>query len=231
LKLSKRLEQIESMVTPGYAHIWDCCCDHGLLGATLLARQAAPKIHFVDIVPELIDKLSKRLERFYPEAAGHWQTHCMNVAALPIDRYSGRQLVIIAGIGGDMMTRFIQAIHQKHPNADVDFLLCPVHQEYPLRQYLNSLDWRLEHEVLVKDNKRFYEILRVHKSNPALPAVSPAGCELWRASSAAQEKTARDYLNKTLQHYRNVQRGGRENVQQAIAAYQAVQITRSSCSD
>ncbi|HSC68256.1 MAG TPA: SAM-dependent methyltransferase, partial [Cellvibrio sp.] len=57
LKLGKRLQQIELMVTANYDHIWDCCCDHGLLGAALLARKAAPHIHFVDIVPELMRKL------------------------------------------------------------------------------------------------------------------------------------------------------------------------------
>ncbi|MEH6500908.1 MAG: tRNA (adenine(22)-N(1))-methyltransferase TrmK [Pseudoalteromonas distincta] len=229
MKLSKRLQQIDTMVTPGYAHIWDCCCDHGLLGAALLARAAAPQIHFVDIVPKLIDRLNERLQRFYPDAANRWQTHCLDVSALPLDHCSGRHLVIIAGVGGDQMTRFVEAIHLQQPNAEVDFLLCPVHQEYALRQCLIALDWRLEHEALVKENKRFYEVLRVSKANGTTTAngpVSPTGCHLWHARSAAEEKIARDYLSKTLQHYENIQRGQREDVQQAIAAYRAVQITR-----
>ncbi|MDX2422429.1 MAG: SAM-dependent methyltransferase, partial [Amphritea sp.] len=48
MKLSKRLTQIEQLVAPGYTHIWDCCCDHGLLGAALLARHSDAQIHFVD---------------------------------------------------------------------------------------------------------------------------------------------------------------------------------------
>lgn len=64
LKLNKRLKQIEQMVTSDYTHIWDCCCDHGFLGAALLSRQAAMNIHFVDIVPELMDKLEKNCTNF-----------------------------------------------------------------------------------------------------------------------------------------------------------------------
>ena len=36
------------MIPDGYDHIWDCCCGHGLLGMTLLARHAAEHIHFVE---------------------------------------------------------------------------------------------------------------------------------------------------------------------------------------
>ncbi|QSA20815.1 SAM-dependent methyltransferase, partial [Vibrio furnissii] len=38
MKLSKRLQTIEKLVTQHYDHIWDCCCDHGFLGMTLLQR-------------------------------------------------------------------------------------------------------------------------------------------------------------------------------------------------
>jgi len=86
LRLGKRLKNIESMVIENYDHIWDCCCDHGLLGAALLARQAAPHIHFVDIVAELMNELEKKLNRFFPVDSGsasQWQAHCMDVSALP----------------------------------------------------------------------------------------------------------------------------------------------------
>jgi len=49
------------MVTSQYEHIWDCCCDHGLLGYALLSRLNAMNIpcniHFIDIVPPLMAEL------------------------------------------------------------------------------------------------------------------------------------------------------------------------------
>ncbi|WP_022964542.1 tRNA (adenine(22)-N(1))-methyltransferase [Halopseudomonas pelagia] len=231
MKLSKRLRQIESMVTPGYAHIWDCCCDHGLLGAALLARQAAPKIHFVDILPELISQLDDKLQRFYPNTAGNWHTHCLDTAALPLAQYAGRHLIIVAGVGGELMTHFIKALHQQHPHANLDFLLCPVHQEYRLRQQLISLDFRLTQEILIKDNQRFYEVLLVsanRERSTDQKTISPLGEQIWQADSAAQESIARDYLNKTLKHYRNVQKGNTEDVRHVVEAYRAVSISRSA---
>lgn len=51
------------VMTSEYSHVWDCCCDHGFLGINLLARKAAPYIHFVDIVPELINPLTDQLNQ------------------------------------------------------------------------------------------------------------------------------------------------------------------------
>lgn len=107
------------MVTSGYAHVWDCCCDHGFLGAALLSRQVSSTIHFVDIVPELMAELNGKLDRFYSSSA--WETHCLDVAKLPLEQYEGKPLIIIAGVGGDLMIKFIDAINQKHSGLDMDF--------------------------------------------------------------------------------------------------------------
>lgn len=219
------------MVTPGYAHIWDCCCDHGLLGAALLARQAAPKIHFVDILPELISQLDDKLQRFYPNTAGNWHTHCLDTAALPLAQLAGKHLIVIAGVGGELMRRFIQAIYQQHPQAHLDFLLCPVHQEYGLRQQLITLGFSLKREVLVKDNRRFYEVLLVsaqREPNADQTSISPVGERIWQGDTLAQQSIARDYLNKTLKHYQSIQGNDAEELEQIISAYRAVTIGRSA---
>ncbi|AQZ95317.1 tRNA (adenine(22)-N(1))-methyltransferase [Halopseudomonas phragmitis] len=229
MKLSKRLNQIRSMVPPGYTHIWDCCCDHGLLGAALLSDQAAPHIHFVDVLPRLINQLNEKLQRFYPVTSNNWYTHCLDTAALPLEHYPGKHLIIIAGVGGDLTTRFIQAIHHQHPRAQLDFLLCPIHQEYPLRQQLIALDFRLKEEVLVSENQRFYEVLLVsaeQKEMAEWQKISPVGDKIWQADTLKQESIARRYLHKTLKHYQNSQKGNADNVRKAIDAYRAVTISK-----
>ncbi len=219
------------MVTPGYTHIWDCCCDHGLLGAELLSHQAAEHVHFVDVLPELIDQLTNRLQRFYSHAHAAWHTHCLDVASLPLEQYAGKQLVIIAGVGGTLMTRFIQAIHQRQPEARFDYLLCPVHQEFGLRQQLISLGYRLKQETLVKDNQRFYEVLLVstmQAQKGVRSNISPVGDAIWHADTPEQVRNAQDYRHKTLKHYQNVQRGNSEDVRHIIDAYRAVTIDSSA---
>ncbi|MFB2801836.1 tRNA (adenine(22)-N(1))-methyltransferase [Shewanella seohaensis] len=127
MKISQRLQQINRMVGPGYDHIWDCCCDHGLLGMLLLQRNAAPKVHFVDCVAPLMQQLSLELARFFPplpisnvqnateqttHAQSEWQVHCLDVAALPLAQYGkqAKHLVIIAGVGGELLVELVRSI-------------------------------------------------------------------------------------------------------------------------
>jgi tRNA (adenine22-N1)-methyltransferase len=215
------------MVTGDYTHIWDCCCDHGFLGASLLSHKVAPNVHFVDIVPELITNVENKLQQFYQKAASHWQTHCIDVAKLPLHKYQGNHLVIIAGVGGDLMIHFINHIYQQHPDLKIDFLLCPVNQQYTLRETLIALKFSLKNEALVAENGRYYEVIltstKCDESNLVNSGVSkpisPVGQDIWQATNTQQALVVKKYLEKTLNHYKRIQQGGTENVDHIINAY------------
>ncbi|MDF2177271.1 tRNA (adenine(22)-N(1))-methyltransferase TrmK [Aliiglaciecola sp. CAU 1673] len=220
MKLGQRLTQLEKMVTGPFDHIWDCCCDHGLLGASLLSRKVGKTVHFVDIVEKLIDEVNAKLLRFYPHGA--WQTHCLDVSLLPLEKYQGKQLIIIAGVGGDLMMDFVSALVKNHRAAELEFLLCPVYHQYALRQRLIELELGLIDEVLVEDNQRFYEILHLSVYGEALANVHPVGDKLWQANSEEEALRAQRYLHKTLAHYQRIEKGGKVDVREEIAAYSAV---------
>jgi tRNA (adenine22-N1)-methyltransferase len=215
------------MVAENYDHIWDCCCDHGLLGAALLARQAAPHIHFVDIVPALMREVEEKLGRFFPtdsSSASRWQVHCIDVSALPLRQYSGKHLVIIAGVGGNLMAEFVQAIHQQHQNAEIDFLLCPVLDQFTLREQLIQLDYSLLTETLMVENQRFYEVILVSNKKNITSTINPIGSLIWQANTPEQSKVVAGYLSKTLSHYQRMQLSRTCDVQHIIDAYSAVSL-------
>ena len=222
LKLSKRLKHLEQMVGSGYSHIWDCCCDHGFLGMTLLSRQAAEHVHFVDIVPKLMQEVTANLQRFYPQSISQWHTHCIDVATLPLQQYQGRHLVIIAGVGGDLMMQFVEQIHTTFPQLAIDFLLCPVHHHYALRQTLIKLDFSLYKETLVEDNQRIYEILLVSSAPDTTRKIHVVGEFIWQPNCEEQSLVATKYLARTLEHYRRMQQS--KDVAHIVHAYQAVTI-------
>jgi tRNA (adenine22-N1)-methyltransferase len=226
LKLSNRLQAIEQMVTSQYDHIWDCCCDHGFLGSTLLSRPEDNTVHFVDIVPQLMTELENKLQRFYPSS--NWKTHCLDVAKLPLMHYEGKHLIIIAGIGGDLMIEFIEAIYKKHQDLNIEFLLCPVHHQFSLRQTLIALDFSLKGEKLIEENRRFYEILLLSMTSDEHKRVNPVGDIMWQSTSSHQSITAQRYLTKTLNHYQRIQQGAHQgktnDVQHIIDAYRALEL-------
>ncbi|GIU19168.1 SAM-dependent methyltransferase [Shewanella colwelliana] len=229
MKLSQRLQTIASMIEGRYSHIWDCCCDHGLLGATLLKQGRCDAIHFVDIVPSITNTLIAKLEQFYPLTAlsqQTWHVHCHDVHKLPLAQYRSQSphLVIIAGVGGELTASFVKAI-QQHALAigqSVEFILCPVHHTYQLREALSSLTLGLVNEHLITENKRFYEVL--HLSSDTTTPVSLVGDTIW---SHHNTDINQHYLTRLLNHYRLAIKGATDQthanmLREAISAYQAL---------
>lgn len=225
IKLGKRLTVIESLIVQEYDHIWDCCCDHGFLGCYLLETQPTSQIHFVDIVHQLMTTLQEKLILHQKKSSpSRWSVHCLDVASLPLQEYQGTHLVIIAGVGGDLMCHFIQQICQRYLKLQIDFILCPVHHQYCVRQNLIDLDFSLTAEVLVKENKRYYEILHVSYQSEKTDARRPVnvvGDDIWDNKTDADKKIARDYLDNTIAHYKRVQKSGKNESIQARQAYEA----------
>jgi tRNA (adenine22-N1)-methyltransferase len=242
MKLGQRLAHINTMIPKGYTHIWDCCCDHGLLGAALLDRQVAAMIHFVDIVPLLMQQLAAKLERFYPQQTSHqWQVHCIDVSAIPLEQNPQTPLVIIAGVGGDLMIELINSLCQQHSQRDIDFILCPVHHQYELRQQLIELNCGLIDEKLIEDNRRFYEILYVRYAGQNINInhynknitraitysanqISSVGDKIWQATDPIKQDIAIRYLHKTLQHYSKINQFNPNAASQALERYSALSI-------
>ena len=234
MKLSKRLSQIEALIGHEYTHIWDTCCDHGFLGTHLIAQQRAANVHLVDIVPELITPLDDKLKALFSNAHGSkWQTHCLDVSELPLQQYKGKHLVIIAGIGGDLMIQCLKKLLTNHPAAEIDFILCPIRQLYSLRQQLIAFDMRLKQEVLLKENNQYYEILYVSRQKTSttkestLRCITPAGREIWQAENEEQAQIVEEYREITLQHYKRMLRGANNPaLNEIIQAYQATNICK-----
>jgi len=239
MKLGKRLSKIESMVGTEYDHIWDCCCDHGFLGVNILAANKSSVVHFVDIVPNLMGALEAKLQRFFPQSrlgerqtnslesstTPLWETHCMNVAELPLKRHDGRQLIIIAGVGGDLTLELIRDIQSSNPELALDFLVCPVHQHHMVREGLNRLNHGLIKECLVEENRRIYEII-LSSYRPEVTTIQspihPVGSQIWQVYSDQDYAIAKRYLAKTIEHYQRVNKG--KESYEVLEAYKNVSI-------
>jgi tRNA (adenine22-N1)-methyltransferase len=225
MKLSHRLNSIQSLIQGQYDHIWDCCCDHGLLGAALLSSASQSTVHFVDIIPSLMLEVEDKLQRFYPQSKQdthkpRWQVHCADVSKLALDAYNGCHLIIIAGVGGDLTLKLVQSLCLAHPDLALDFLLCPVHHQYSLRQGLAALNLGLLDEALVTENRRFYELLYV--SREALCPISPVGDKLWQQDISLSQA----YLTRTLSHYQKMRRADSNDaqIQTIITAYSQIEV-------
>ncbi|MDD9178155.1 MULTISPECIES: tRNA (adenine(22)-N(1))-methyltransferase [Aliivibrio] len=197
MKLSSRLDTIKNKVTDHYDHIWDCCCDHGQLGVALLASHPKSVIHFVDVVDELMIDLESQLQKHASAIQSQWQVHCMDVAKLPLIK-GKKNLIIIAGVGGDLLIELVRSIQTRNSDIELEFILCPVLHNYMVRCELIEMGFGLISETLVKENKRFYEVL--HISNQAVKQIAPVGSDMWNLSDSDHQ----EYLTKTVSHYQRM---------------------------
>ena len=219
IKLSQRLQHIKAMITTPYTHIWDCCCDHGHLGLSLLDERRAETVHFVDVVPDLLDKIEQTLTQFWQGNREDWQVHCIDAGALPVAQYTQNKtenthLIIIAGIGGDLMMQLLDSLYLITVDYHVEFILCPVHHNYKVREYLIEHRFGLMNESLVFENNRGYEIL--HVTTLSSHSLTETGSLMWDFNNALHL----DYLNKTIAHYQRLANNPNNQVGHIINQYQ-----------
>ena len=223
MKTSQRLQQIDKMIIQPYDHIWDCCCDHGLLGYLLLRRDAARTVHFVDVVEPLIMEVQAKLQRFFtvgfPEHA--WQVHCTDVSQLQLsaaELNSGDSvhLIVIAGVGGELLIELVSGLLKANPTQKMEFLLCPVLHNYKVRAALIDMKLGLINEHLIGENNRFYEIL--HVSTGAEQPISLTGSVMWDLSREEDQM----YLERTISHYQRMAQHPTRDVEQIIFDYTAL---------
>lgn len=220
MKLSSRLDTLKNKVTKDYDHIWDCCCDHGQLGIALLASQPKSVIHFVDVVDGLMVELESQLQKHASAIKSQWQVHCMDVANLLLVK-GKKNLIIIAGVGGDLLIELMRSIQSNNQEAELEFILCPVLHNHMVRTELIEMDFGLISETLVKENKRFYEVL--HVSNQAAKQITPVGSDMWNLSDCDHQ----EYLNKTISHYQRME-ANPKCVDRVSELYEALIMKRNS---
>ncbi|WP_432459598.1 tRNA (adenine(22)-N(1))-methyltransferase [Agarivorans sp. QJM3NY_25] len=220
MKLNRRLAFIDQLITQHYRDIWDCCCDHGQLGAQLLQREIAGTVHFVDQVSTISAQLEQQLQRFFPCNKSHsspkWLVHCIDAGELPLSAAhpsQTKELIIIAGVGGELCIQLIDSILSKHPQRPLEFILCPVHHQYELREFLAKKKLALLSEHLIEDKRRCYEVL--HVSTTAGLNISPIGQQMWQLTNPEHRR----YLLRTIQHY---QRMSQASAHPALSQYQAL---------
>ena len=204
MKLSPRLSAIcdqvqnhsQALHDAPIDNIWDCCCDHGYLGQHLLTLNPESTVHFVDVVPHLMAELESELnsQQYNSKQVKNWAVHCMDAARIKLNAQQSN-LIIIAGVGGDLLLKMVETIVQNNPNQAVEFILCPVRQLHTVREGLQHLKLGLVGEKIVKDKSLFYEI--IHVSNQSNSDINLVGDVMWDLTRAVDQ----EYRQLMMSHY------------------------------
>ena len=169
-KNSRRIQVINSLVSPDTETVWDICCDHGQIGLSFLPHK---EVHFVDIVPAIMERLElSLLSSDIPR--GKYHIHLSDAKELCTESPSKNNCFIIVGIGADLIIQILKNI----PNSkNIEYIVCAHQYPHKLRDHLIQNQYFVQDEVLVQESGQFYEILKIskYKGQP----ISPIGEMLW----------------------------------------------------
>lgn len=187
MKISKRIQELTSLVPSATELLWDICCDHGLIGKQLITNYP---VNFIDQVPSIMDKLNKNLKdsdipKRYKVITS--DARLFNYQNHKISTY------ILAGIGGSLSIEILDKIKMKKE----DFCIISAHKNTDkVRKHLISAKYKLIDETLVEENSQFYEILLISKSHGE--EISLVGSKMWTKADA---QTTRNFLDHQLNFY------------------------------
>jgi tRNA (adenine22-N1)-methyltransferase len=133
---------------------WDICCDHGLLGAAALASARFRKVHFVDRVPHIIEKLKERL-------GGEGEIVLSGAEDLN-EEISGT--AVIAGVGGFNIIKILENWEARGILRAQRLILNPLTHIAELRDFLSVWTAYGEKETLiVRESERDRQVIVIDR--------------------------------------------------------------------
>ncbi|MBQ9136262.1 MAG: SAM-dependent methyltransferase [Lachnospiraceae bacterium] len=155
MELSKRLQTIADMVTPGLT-VADVGCDHGFVSIYLYEKQIAKKVIAMDLRPGPLARAKEHIEAFgYVE---YIETRLSDgVTALAVGE---AEAVICAGMGGRLMAKILSDGYEK-VIAMKELVLQPQSELQFFRAFLRENNLHIIEEDMVKEDGKYYPILKV----------------------------------------------------------------------
>ncbi len=160
LNLSPRLEAVVDLC-PKAKVIADIGCDHGLVTAELVLQDKTETVIAVEKSAQCLNKAvsladSINILQFVSFREGDGFN--------PTTKHDKIKFAIIAGMGGDEIIKILE----NKPKKLFDFVLQPMKDSLKLREYLVLHGFRILVDKLVKEDNKFYDVIRVTKGRDSL---------------------------------------------------------------
>ena len=158
IKLSKRLEVISSLV-PQNSQIIDIGCDHGLLDIYLYEKKISSKIIASDINKNALNNAKKNIQK--QKLENYIETRLGNGLGTLTEK-DNINLIIISGMGAHTIIDILKNNINKLSKIDTLIIQSNTKIEY-LRKEVIKLNYLIEDEIMIEDNKKIYTIIKFVK--------------------------------------------------------------------
>jgi tRNA (adenine22-N1)-methyltransferase len=158
IKLSKRLEAISSLV-PNNSKVIDIGCDHGLLDIYLYQSKISPKVIASDINENALNNAKENIKNNNLEK--YIETRLGNGLETLTEK-DNINTIIISGMGSHTAIGILKNNLNKLKKIDTIIIQSNTKIEL-LRKEVIKLNYIIEDELLVEDNKKVYTIIKFVK--------------------------------------------------------------------
>ena len=189
--LSKRLEQVASMVTKGNI-IADIGTDHGYVPIYLVEKGICPKAYAMDINQGPIESAIKNIENYGLSE----KIQAIKSNGLEKLEPEKADTIIIAGMGGELEIHILEEGRHIWDSA-AQWVISPQSDLEHVRRYLLEHGFSIDREAMVKEDGKFYTIMDV--AGPG--RRDAADCSGWRESDYVYGKYLIETADPVLKEF------------------------------
>ncbi|MDD6347309.1 MAG: class I SAM-dependent methyltransferase [Lachnospiraceae bacterium] len=194
--LSERLEGVASLITAGIPVI-DVGTDHAYLPVSLVGRGYTPYALCSDLRQGPIDRAADNIRQAGLEDRIR-TVRCDGVPpaeALTEDLRGGA--LVMAGMGGPLMASILEKAADRLGFFS-EIIAEPQSDAAAFRRCLVNLGFRITDEKMVKEENKFYPIIRTVKAEEPVPALKEAALAFGPCLLAAKDPVLKACLEKQL---------------------------------
>lgn len=155
VRLSKRMQALASMVTPGGV-LADVGCDHGLLSVYLVKEGVVERAIATDLREGPLKRARESISAYCCQ--DRIETRLSD--GLSALRPKEAEHILIAGMGGGIVLHILRD-GEETARAAKELILQPQSEIYEVRRFLWEQGYRLMDEDMVEEDGKFYPMMKV----------------------------------------------------------------------
>ena len=159
MKISNRLKIIASLVEDDTSII-DIGCDHALLDIFLVLNKNLKRVVASDNKKEPLNSALTNIKKYHLEDKIE-----LSLSDGITNISSDIDTVIISGMGGELIKEILDPKYLE--NVDT-LILSPQSDIYEVRVHLNKIGYKFVDEIIIKDQGKYYIIMKLVKGNESL---------------------------------------------------------------
>ena len=158
IKISKRLEAISSLV-PINSNVVDIGCDHGLLDIYLYQNKISNHIIASDINASALNNAKENIKKYHLEEK---IISRLGNGLENITKEDNIDTIIISGMGANTIVGILKKYPDKLTNIKTIIVQSNTKLAF-LRKEITKLNYYIEDELIIEDNKKIYLIIKFQK--------------------------------------------------------------------